>query len=140
MKQNENTFELSNATFFYATAPLRFSFECFALKYSSLFASQIIALFLEQMFPEEQGIAEFLGALLLSFMLLPVVCIIAAIQALPICVLELSVGLLTLAPAMAIAITAVPVVCLIALFESMCDFISSFDNDYVVTQEFEFNS
>jgi hypothetical protein len=139
MKQNENTFELSNAVFFYATAPVRFSFECFALKYSSLFASQILVSLLEQMFPKEQDMADFIVALLLSFLLFPLLCAIAAIQALPICVLELGVGVLTVVPAMAIAVVAVPVVCLIALFESICDCISGFGDDYVVTQQFEFN-
>lgn len=135
MKLKEEPFELSSNAFFYATVPLRFSYECFALKYSQQFALYTIGSFYEQMFPENQDLVEFIAAFILSLMLLPIVCTIALVQTLPLAIAEIAVGLVAVLPALAIALASLPVVALLAVCESFFDLISNDDQE---SQEYSY--
>jgi hypothetical protein len=130
MKIKENTFLLTHTTFFYATAPLRFSFESFALKHSHEFINNAWDAFHEKMFPPQQTVVESIAAAFLYLIFFPIFGIVALVQVLPIVLAEVVGALLTIVPAIAIAITALPVIALLALGEAIYSLISKSDDDY----------
>ncbi|WP_298623231.1 hypothetical protein [uncultured Legionella sp.] len=130
MKQKENIYQTTEATFFYATAPLRFSFECFTLKYSGKLFAQTASSLMSSCFQQPQNIADFIMTVILAPIFIIASIQMAALLTLPFAVAELAVGALAIIPALAIAIATLPVMTLLALSESVCELFSEPDLDY----------
>jgi hypothetical protein len=135
MKKKESTFQLTNTTFFYATAPLRFSFECFSLRHSQEFIDDTLGTLKKKIFPPSQNLRDFIIGGFAYLLFYPIIVGAVLVRSIPMSLAELATGLLTIVPAMTIAIAALPVISLLALGEFMCSLISNSDKGYTETQK-----
>lgn len=135
MKKKENTFQLTKTTFFFATIPLRFSLECFVLTHAkeimNEFINEAMDNLYEQLFPANQTFVEFVANFLMCCLFAPFLFILfylsALLRALPVALVELAAGLITIVPALAITITALPVIFILAVGEFLCGLVVDSD-------------
>ena len=124
----KDTFPLTENTFFYATSPLRFSFDCLAVKHTRDRIEESLINASKELSRSRNSFSETMALILIAPFLIVPVLLVTHIAATPSYVAEFVTGLLTIVPAIAVAIAALPFIALICLGEALANLICSNDD------------
>lgn len=129
------TFKLTHKALFFVAAPLRFSYECFCLKYSKEFATEVWNETINSTFPARGNFVDSLISSIMFCIFSPIIIVASILLSAPIALAEFIAGLLVILPALVTAVIALPVIGLLALGELIASLISNDDNPRNETME-----